>query len=70
MLRIAPLGTDVFLPAFVVGYELPEGASGAFTEGGANAVPLEPGHLLVLDQQAGGYCMPVRRGRSPAPRSE
>jgi hypothetical protein len=57
MLRIEPLGTDVFLPAFVVGYEIPDGAAGAIADRALDRLPPEPGPLLVLDQQAGGYCM-------------
>src|SRR5687767_3700360 len=57
MLRIEPLGTDVFLPAFVVGYELPVGPARTFANNVVDRLAPEPGPLLVLDQQAGGYCM-------------
>lgn len=57
MLRIEPLGTDVLLPAFVVGYELSEGLAGAFANDVVDKLPPIPGPLLVLDQQAGGYSM-------------
>ena len=56
MLRIEPLGTGVFLPAFVVGYELPFGADNKEANGRLDRLPLDA-NLLVLDQQAGGYCM-------------
>ena len=52
MLRIEPLGTQVVLPAFVVGYELTGEADLLI-----DALEESPPWLLVLDQQAGGYSM-------------
>jgi hypothetical protein len=56
MLRIEPLGTGLFLPAFVVGYELPYGADNDGANSALDRMPPDE-NLLVLDQQAGGYCM-------------
>lgn len=52
MLRIEPLGTGIILPAFVVGYELSD-ESDALVCALDGAFPW----MLILDQQAGGYCM-------------
>ena len=52
MLRIEPLGTQIILPAFVVGYEI-TGESDARTGDLDDSIPW----MLTLDQQAGGYCM-------------
>lgn len=51
MIHIEPLGTDVFLPAFLIGYELPLP--------GHNTDRLNdlPRWVVTIDQQAGGMCM-------------
>jgi hypothetical protein len=51
MIHIEPLGTDVILPAFVVGYELP------LPQNDSNRMPDLPKWIVTLDQQAGGMCM-------------
>ena len=53
MIRIEPLGTGIFLPAFVVGYELLAGEE----DSRLDSISPDGTPLLVLDQQAGGYCM-------------
>lgn len=52
MLRIEPHGTNVILPAFVVGFEV-------FGESDFRIDDLDdsPTWLIALDHQAGGYCM-------------
>ena len=52
MLRIEPHGTNVILPAFVVGFEV-------FGESDFRIDDLDdsPDWLITLDHQAGGYCM-------------
>lgn len=57
MLRVEPLGTEFFLPAFVVGYELENCDDHAEAHERLDRMPLDAGPVLVLDQQAGGYCM-------------
>jgi hypothetical protein len=59
MLHIEPLGTNVILPAFVVGYEL--GVDAASEDAILDAHPCDAGSLVVLEQQAGGYCMSYPR---------
>lgn len=53
MLRIEPLGTAIFLPAFVVGYEAVRNEENARLD----SIPFERNPFVVLDQQAGGRCM-------------
>lgn len=52
MLRIEPLGTQIVLPAFVVGFEI-QGESDFRVDDFDDS----PAWLIALDQQAGGYCM-------------
>src|SRR5579859_2864543 len=51
MIHLEPLGTDVILPAFVIGYELP------IPESNPDHLPDLPRWLVTVDQQAGGMCM-------------
>jgi hypothetical protein len=53
MISLEPLGTDVFLPAILVGYEVPEAVS---LEQLDAAMPAD-GAILCVCQQAGGYGM-------------
>ena len=53
MVVIEPLGTQVLLPAFVVGFELPEGDARDRVRRWAES----PDWIVTLDQQAGGRCM-------------
>lgn len=51
MIHIEPLHTGTILPAFVIGYELPQSA-------GPLMPPRElPPWIVTVDQQAGGLCM-------------
>ena len=52
MLRIEPLGTQIVLPVFVVGYELSGESNFRVDE-----FDDSPDWLIALDHQAGGYCM-------------
>jgi uncharacterized protein (TIGR02996 family) len=51
MIHLEPLGTDVILPAFVIGYELP------LPKGHPDHLPSLPRWIVTIDQQAGGMCM-------------
>src|SRR5437763_312512 len=51
MIHLEPLGTDVVLPAFVVGYELP------LPRLNPDQLTGLPRWVVTLDQQAGGMCM-------------
>lgn len=51
MIHIEPLGTDVILPAFVIGYELP------LSRKNPDHLADLPRWIVTLDQQAGGMCM-------------
>lgn len=53
MICIELLGTEVFLPAFVVGYEL----AGDVTHVELDALLPAEGAIVCIDQQAGGLCM-------------
>jgi hypothetical protein len=51
MIHLEPLGTDVLLPAFVVGYEFP------LPGGEPDRLQGLPPWVVVVDQQAGGLAM-------------
>lgn len=51
MIHLEPLGTDVILPAVVIGYELPLPA------GNPDHLLSPPRWIVTVDQQAGGMCM-------------
>jgi hypothetical protein len=53
MVIIEPLGTNVLLPAFVIGFELPEGD--AYDR--VSRWDSSPDWIVTFDQQAGGMCM-------------
>ncbi len=53
MICLEPLGTDVFLPAIVLGHEVPDAVTAEQLDA---ALPAE-GPIVCVHQQAGGYCM-------------
>jgi hypothetical protein len=52
MIHIEPLGTDIILPAFVIGYDVTWVSYESL-----DAIPDLPDWLLAIDQQAGGLSM-------------
>jgi hypothetical protein len=53
MIAIEPLGTEIFLPAFIIGYELPNGDAVERVLGWRDS----PDYVVTTFQQAGGMCM-------------